>query len=221
MIGRSVANRPNINIPLNNGTYNNIGTGGESVTNSGCSFTTGIFGESNGAITVNNPNYIYMNSTVGQRIAGYINGNGTFLMYFNSTDFASQVQAPFHQWGSPTTSQAYYTYINPATSLYSYTGVGQSSSVPSPALATNTWHQIAYRFKNKTIGYYANGSLLSEHSLSYTTPTNKTANVTFGGVDWFTGYSVKGKINNIRFYSESLPSGAISILNNEKGRIRA
>lgn len=107
--------------------------------------------------------------------------------------------------------------------LYSYSGgykhllvpnrSGWSSGISlSSALAINTWHHITVTYDGSITRGYINGEYIGSYNGGGITPSSNTSNLYIGGATYYTGFTLRGKINDFRIYDNCLSQKEIKEL---------
>jgi len=226
VIGKSIANRPYMYLPLK-GDTNDYGTGGNNPSNTSVTTTTGQFGESNGAYEWDATNdYLDWSSTIGNTIAGYLNAGATVLGFFEFTGMAasSDFYRIFHQYQGSGTPSFLWNF-----STFSLTYAGQfyptNGSVTTASNYYDTsWHLYGFRTAdssgNLQIDFLKDGV--------FDTKTTTTGNCNTGsthalrlGTRLGSSQSFKGKCHDFKVYNTRLSNGQLKLIEIQKGRIRA
>lgn len=231
MIGKSIANRPYMYLPLK-GDTNDYSTNAQNPSNTGVTTTTGQFGESNGAYEwANVTDRLEFTQTIGNDFASYINGSGAMLFCFIKVNNGalSSLRSLFNQFESGGTNRAFniqfagesgsdedmYCSLYPGGSGFNWNGFY--------SLDTSDFKNVCYKLVKN--GSNVDGvAFVDAVSVGTTSSLNvpkedSTLNTRIGAI---TGNSRGdlGEMHTFRIYDVILSDGALKILNNEKGRIR-
>ena len=230
MIGKSIANRPYMYLPLK-GDTNDYSTNAQNPSNTGVTTTTGQFGESNGAYEWGaDIDVLSWSSSVGNSIAEKLNLNSTILwfIYLNNTNY-SLARVHISQYASSSQSAFNNLYRSDGSYTRAYRPTnwdnGQVSDFTiNNVITDDTWEMHSIR-TNKldatNVEYFFNdGSNKNTKSDMALMKEDATAEFNIGERADNTR-SFIGKMHTFRIYDVTLSDGALKILNNEKGRIRA
>jgi len=221
MIGKSIANRPYMYLPLK-GDTNDYSTNAQNPSNTGVASTTGQFGESNGAYEWNaTSDYLSWASSVGNSIAEKINIASTFCFFANITT-GGRV---FNQRGANPQGAFHYP-VFVSNNLDTFTIDGTTGNLVTEVDFTSKYSSYYFHSikseqnaSNVDIDYYLDAALQDTGTGQQALDTSTS--VLRLGQDASSNSSFIGKIHSFRFYDVILSDGALKILNNEKGRIRA
>ena len=230
MIGKSYAKRPYMYLPLK-GDTNDYSTNAQNPSNTGVTTTTGQFGESNGAYEWNaDADKLSWASSIGNTITEYLNLNSTILwfIYLNNSNYGLGRNL-IGQYSTNSNSSFILLYRSDSTfnrtadtvyfngslvSRYSIDNIITDDSWEFHSIRTKKLNATDVEFifnDNDTKNTKSDMALISESS---------TAEFRIGErADNARGFI--GKMYNFRIYDVTLSDGALKILNNEKGRIRA
>ena len=232
MIGKSVAKKPYMNLRLNN-NVTDTGTGGNTPTNSGVTFTTDQFGRSNmagnwDAIT----DRLSWAISIGNTIATKINAGATVLYWIKQNTFSDFRQTNiFHQWaGSPNRSFLinhvnFSTVAIDAVQIYnSADGIDANNVLYiENILSYNNWTLYSVVYTDNITDLNIKVTVGSNSGSGTTTKVYESSNVELrlGARGPSNILGDFGDMSNFRFYDVTLTDGQIKILNNQKGRIVA
>ena len=222
-----VAKKPYMNLRLNN-TVTDTGTGGNTPSNSGVTFTTDQFGRANMAGDWNvDTDYLELSESVADEIRGLINSNScSVLMNIYLTDSDWSTGRIFSQWGNSGNRSFRLSYtalpsFNEFSATLSTDGVNNSNNVNSDVVARGQWYNIVVNYNIKQ-RIYKDGVLINEATPDdYSTIYNSSSTFRIGTDASSSRNSFRGNINNFRIYNIALTDGQLKILNNQKGRIIA
>lgn len=225
MIGRCVANRPYMYLPLK-GDTNDYSVNAQNPSNTSVTTTTGIFGESNGAYTWNaSGDKLSWSSSVGNTIATALNNNATIIHFIkiNGYNGVSDPNIILYQYsGAGSAESSFYTAYADDASIRTAKRSGGGANVltfSSTGITTSTWYNFASVFSGNDLEFFLDTVSKSSgtfNRIAYTSSTNPLVMGGFSGTNWF-----NADIVDYRVYNASLSKGSINIINNEKGRIRA
>jgi len=234
VIGKSIANRPYMYLPLK-GDTNDYGTGGNNPSNTGVATTTGQFSESNGAYNwADATDRLSWASSVGNTIATKINAGATFYSFGNVVNTGSvMVKDWFSQYNSVSGQRSFlnaYLNVTSVDDNYFQPGThGDNNANSSSFNALNsvnysTWSMYCLRYTDE--GSTLKGEMLTDAVVkgSLTSMVKVKENSTLELRLGARTNNTNGNMNShhtFRFYDVVLSNGALKILNNEKGRIRA
>lgn len=231
MIGKTVAKRPYMYLPLK-GDTNDYGTGGNNPSNTGVTTTTGQFGESNGAYEwADNSDRLSWSSSIGNTLAGYINNEITVLFFSKpkaTINFASYFNQRSNTSGDNSFTLNQYNLspnINQIRMNTNTTGSSYSTlQSANDALTPSSWQFVAMTSKDNTTDVdflvYVNDTQVISSNLPYS-KTDSSLEFRVGARNGDNTLGDLGDLSSYRIYDVTLSDGQIKIINNEKGRIRA
>ena len=218
-----VATQPYMNLPLKNNSVNDVSVNAQNPSNTGVTTTTGIFGETNGAMEWNaDSDRLSWSSSIGNTISEKINLGCSVVFFGYFTDdgaiFNQRGSNPQGSFNLPVISSSQNLIVN--TLVDGSTGSTMLDYVDFDAEYSN-WGFIA-------INVVENGSNLDGElfwngvSLDTGTSTKaletSTAELRIG--QYANGnLSAKMKMMGFRFYDKTLTEGETAVLNQQKGRI--
>lgn len=224
-----VAKKPYMNLVLNN-NVTDTGTGANTPSNTGVTFTTDQFGRANMAGNWDvNTDYLEWLASVGNTIAGYLNNNGT-IVYFINLDTAMSTQgsyAIFNQWSGGENQRSFMFggsefladdsyWIAISENKFAFTSYPSSSSV----VDFNVWDFYSIKINGTSKIVSKNNSVISNQT-TINASTTSTNNLRLGRRTDFAASGFRGNLNNFRIYNVYLSDGQLKILNSQKGRISA
>lgn len=240
MIGRCVANRPDMNIIFNN-SFNDSSISAYSTTNNGTTATVGINGETNGARNFSTEAVAYsitVNQQAGKDITTAFNtaGGGTICFWGKwGTNSGTNVSMVTNVWGFATNTWAWqlYIYKNSSKSSASVnfrngtntTGFGSSGTTITEDL--NQWQFVSLNVNGDggTNTYWdlnVGSQEVYNSSSANTIQVPASTEYIFGRrTDSPANQNMNGDLSNYRHYEKKLSKGRLAIIKNEKGRIRA
>ena len=225
MIGKTVAKKPYMNLVLNN-NVTDTGTGANTPTNSGVTFTTDQFGRSNmaGNWDAASDN-LEMDAVVGNKFSEFINSNGaTFTAFIAIKNITDTFASIFNQFESGGTNRSFNLQFNINEQCYAslYPGGSGFNWSDIYGMTIDQFQHIVYKFKKN--GSNVDGELFVDGASRGTTSSldvpkeDSSLKTRIGAVTGGTRGDL-GKANNFRIYDVTLSDGQIKIINNEKGRI--
>ena len=231
MIGKSVAKKPYMNLMLNN-NVTDTGTGANTPSNTGVTFTTDQFGRANMAGNWDAASdRLAWASSIGNDIAAKINNGGTVVYWIKQRTLSNNTAtATFNNTGGAGQSGFYIQNIN--YSGFNINGVQLLSSVDGTTLTTlnvanllsyGNWQFCSVQYTDNTTDLTAKITMDSNTGSGTLSKvwTSNTVELRLGARPTTNGSGDFGDMNNFRFYDVTLSDGQIKIINNEKGRIRA
>ena len=226
MIGKSIANRPYMYLPLK-GDTNDYSTNAQNPTNSGVSSTTGQFGESNGAYDWDNGDYLEWSDAIGDTIVDKMNIASVVCFFANVT--ASNAFNIFLSKFGGASNRAFQYYSRDDGSLTDGLQANYYTNATTAVAADVANVLNINNFKFYVFKTLENGSNLDVEITDLTSSGSSTIAKIYTGTsaNLRIGYRVSGSgdsdysMHTFRIYDVTLSNGALKILNNEKGRIRA
>ena len=226
MIGKSFVKKPYMNLRLNN-TVTDTGTGVNTPTNSGVTFTTDQFGRSNMAGNWDaTSDRLSWASSVGNTIATKMNDELTIFFISKFINIDTLLRRVFNQDNANQTSFALTIadlagFIDGFILLTSNDGNTLDVISINNQIDTN-WNSWAVKYSDNTTGLdvnlYKNSSNVLSSNLVYA-KENSSAEMRLGARANGNIDGAFGDLNNFRIYDVALSDGQLKILNNEKGRI--
>lgn len=226
-----VAKKPYMNLRLNN-NVTDTGTGGNTPTNSGVTFTTDQIGRSNMAGNWGvSTNKLSWASSVGNTIATKINAGATILYWIKQRTLTNNQQTCiFSQFDATNTRSFLINNMNFSTlaidAVQIYSSVdGNATNVLylANSLSYNNWEFFSVVYTDNTTDLNIKvtmGSNSGSGTLSKVYESN-SAELRLGARRPINVLGDFGDMSNFRFYDVTLTDGQIKILNNQKGRIVA
>ncbi len=221
-----ITKRPYLNLKLN-GNITDSGTGQNSGTNSGVTFTADEFGRSNMAADFDSRNdYISFSSAVAEQVAIYRNSASTISFFINISSLNASANNIVSAYNSGATIgfQHYITSTNSAN-LISASGTG---GVYNNTATTGTWMFIVATTKDfdatqVSVEMYKNSTLSALSSGSdknaKVTPTTGLNSLRIGNTSFASTSGMTAKLNNFKIYDKNLSLAQIKVLNIGKGRL--
>jgi hypothetical protein len=225
MIIGQIGMQPYLNVPLQNNSVNDISVNAQNPSNTGVTTTSGIFGESNGAMEWNaDTDKLSWSSAIGNTIAGKINLGCSVCFFGNFTDDGGI----FNQRGNNPQGSFNIPIITSIDSLIvNYFVDGSTGSIMLDYAGFNAeysnWGFMAINViengSNLDGELFWNGVSLDTGTSSKVLQTS-TAQLRIG--ELVSGYeSAKMKMMGFRFYDKTLNTLQLQIINAQKGRIAA
>lgn len=226
-----VAKKPYMNLRLNN-NVTDTGTGGNTPSNSGVTFTTDQIGRSNMAgnwgVSTNKLSWV---SSVGNTLATKINAGATILYWINQRILSDNtLNFIFHQFDNSGNRSFAISNLNFSGSVIDGVQVrcfvdgNTSSSLNIPNLLTyNNWEFFSLVYTDNTTDLNFKVTMGSNSGSGTISKAYETSNteLRLGARTANNLVGDFGDMSNFRFYDATLTDGQIKILNNQKGRIVA
>lgn len=130
--------------------------------------------------------WVYLDSTA-------TNHSSTIISSGNWNDAAGQCCFGFYSYSS-----GYGVILCPNTSNWSG-GVSLSSKIQ-----LNNWYHIAIAYNGSKTVAYVNGEKVGEYNGGGICQSSETNNVYIGSATYYSGFTLKGKINDVRVYDHCL-----------------
>ena len=224
MIGKSIANRPYMYLPLK-GDTNDYSINAQNPSNTGVTTTTGQFGESNGAYEWDaDADNLSWASGVGNSIASKINNGCTVTLFANFTQkgavFNQRGNNPQGSFNLPIIASGENLVVNMLTD-----GSTGSTMLDYASFNANysSWGFLAIQVVEN--GSNLDGEMywnMTSLDTGTSTKANESSTATLRIGQYHNGNaSALMSMHTFRFYDVTLSNGALKILNTEKGRIRA
>lgn len=217
-------------LPLK-GDTNDYSTNAQNPTNSGVATTTGQFGESNGAYEWNaGTDYLSWATSVAQSTASLLASNCSIVYFMIRNSFVGGSNNTLSAYAD---GNSYFQIVGESTSTRTSIGIKNTTAtqnIYNSTTATGSWGLYSFTTTpfdatEVTTKFYKNGV---EEGVDTGTGRNIKANtgasynsLRLGDVSFASNAGFIGKIHTFRIYDVTLSDGALKILNNEKGRIRA
>ena len=225
MIIGQIGVQPYLNVPLQNNSVNDISINSQNPSNTGVTTTTGIFGQSNGAMEWDaNTDNLSWATSIGNTIAGKINLGCSVCFFGNFTSFGGI----FTQRGNNPQGSFNIPSINSVDSLIVNAFV--DGSTPSDMINYAGFNAEYSNWGFMAINVIENGSNLDGelfwNGVSFDTGTSSKAKET-STAQLRIGYtsaqfiSAKMKMMGFRFYDKTLNTLQLQIIEAQMGRIAA
>jgi len=226
-----VAKKPYMNLRLNN-VVTDTGTGGNTPSNTGVTFTTDQFGRANMSGNWNAASdRLSWTSSIGNTVASKINSGSTVLYWIKQRTLSiNTATTTFNNTGDPGQRAFYIQNINyPAFNingvqlLNSNNGTNTTVINVPNLLSYGNWQFCSIKYIDNTTDLTAIVNIDSNSgsgNLSKIWESN-TVELRLGARPTTNIQGDFGDMSNFRFYDVTLTDGQIKILNNQKGRIVA
>ena len=225
-----VAKKPYMNLRLNN-DVTDTGTGGNTPTNSGVTFTTDQIGRSNmaGNWGVSTNKLIWV-SSVGNTLATKINAGATILYWIKPrtlsnntlTFILSQFYLGYDRSFNVRNINFSGTVVDGMQFTHCVDGDTNSTFNIQNLLSYNNWQFFSVVYTDNTIDLNIKVTMDSNSGSGTISKAYEASNteVRLGARTPTNILGDFGDMSNFRFYDVTLTDGQIKILNNQKGRIR-
>ena len=222
---RGILKQPYINLSLK-GNVTDTSINGLTPSNTSVTATTGLFGESNGAMEWNaSSDRLAWSSSIGNAVATKINNEATISFWINGSA-VSPYKFIFHQYSSSGGDRSFYIMImNTGGSVNCYRFGTTAATVVDTAnnvYVTSTWQFITITTiqngADVDVKIYVNGILSASDTLlvcSTTSTYEMRIGTDPGGSTSFTG-----KITDFKIYDKKLSNIEIQSLYRQKGRLK-
>jgi len=229
VIGKSIANRPYMYLPLK-GDTNDYSTNAQNPSNTGVTTTTGQFGESNGAYEWDSStDRLSWSSSIGNTVATMLNNQFTMMFFSNANGIQDQArflnqlnnissQYSFQFTYSSTNNASSILFVNTSTTYSTFNDVDNMFSTTDFVMVAYSTEKISSDIHLKQ---YSSGVLLDTQTTTIIPRAASTTTMNLGMRPGVNDFGKIGKLHCFRIYNVTLSDGALKILNNEKGRIRA
>lgn len=157
-------------------------------------YTTGVYGEKDGAIITNHANAPY---TVIKDYA-FNNGNFTISTWFNIPDIdkiSDETYAYLFGTATPTASGGFSAVVTKDGTLQLYVN-GQSTSVENLTIKENSWYHLVARCSDTALEFYLNGA---NDGKIFTVQLYDTRDIAFGA---YTGLTAANYANNEVYFDD-------------------
>jgi hypothetical protein len=223
-----VATQPYMNLPLKNNSVNDISVNAQNPSNTGVATTTGIFGETDGAMEFDGAVNLIWASSIGNEIAAMLNSNITMVWYeyinsvpggfdqFIGQDLVTDNNRSFrfqHRESIGGNTDAIYCWFSAED------GSPTFSASKNNVLEFNEWIFNSIRVNGSNFEWFYNQIL--EISTTKTADANESSDGEF-----YIGLNPNGarntdlKILSFRIYQETLNDGELAVINQQQGRVK-
>ena len=230
ILGQTNRKRPYMNLKLD-GNVTDTGTGGNTPSNTGVTFTTDQFGRANmaGNWDVDTDNLSWA-SSVGNTVSSKINNGSTVLYWVKQRTLSIDTQSfIFHQ--NDNAGERAFLIQNLNYPAFNINGVqlynsingtdGATFNVPN-LLSYGNWQFCCVKYIDNTTDLTAIVNMDSNSGSGNVSKVWESNTVELRlGARLSIGRGDFGDMSNFRFYDVTLTDGQIKILNNQKGRIKA
>lgn len=198
------------------GTFENRGASGVTAINSGATIdTSGKTGS------------CYYNTTDGNCVylANYMDELKTYINYSMCAWIYMTAQATGHSttiissgnWNTPDAALCFalYSYDNGYSRLLIPNKSSWSTSILLPnKLTLNTWYHIAITYDGVKTVAYVNGEYVGEIASGGICSDSNSPNLNIGSATYYNGFTLKGKINDVRIYDCAISQKEVKDISN-------
>jgi hypothetical protein len=216
--GKVTGNQPILNMPGKGNSVADVSFKQWTLTNSGTTDTTGIFGESSGARNFDGTNdFISGDSTLSNEIATAIDNQGTIIFDFYS-DVTNKTAMIFGNYNN-TVENSFLVQVSSASNIgiFTYNGSTSLGSGVTSYSAT-TWINMCYSCLSGVIDVYKDAVYQATLTPSGAIKTNSTQGLVMGKrID--TNVFYDGKMCNVKTFKKNLNKNEVLIITRQKGRV--
>ena len=228
-----VATQPYMNLPLKNNSVNDISVNAQNPSNTGVTTTTGIFGETDGAMNwADATDRLSWASSVGNTVSSKIGAGATVLYFINQRTLSvGQTNMIFSQIPNSAGQRSFYIqHLNLSSpsipngiQLVNYNnGVDGTGFNSTNILSYASWEFFSLKYIDNTTDLNIELEFAGDKRTTtgfYKPKTDSSVELRLGARAEINTVGNFGKMAGFRFYDVTLTDGEIAVLNQQMGRV--